>query len=139
MRRTFAAVIVACVILCAKGAFAHRIDEYLQATLLSLESHRVQASMRLIPGILVSTSVIAGIDSNGDGAFSESEERAYAQSVLGDLAITINGKNVQPVLDSWSFPEPTQMRQGLGEIHIEYSIKYGGPAVRWPEPKPDYH
>ena len=76
------------------AAFAHRIDEYLQATILSLETNRVQASMRLIPGILVAPSVIAGIDSNGDGAFSESEERAYAQRVLGDLSITIDGESV---------------------------------------------
>ncbi len=128
MRRTSAAVIAACVLLCVRAASAHRIDEYLQATILSLETNRVQASMRLIPGILVSPSVIAGIDSNGDGAFSESEERAYAQRVLGDLSITIDGKNVQPALVSWSFPEPAQMREGLGEIHIEYTINY---AADW--------
>ena len=109
MRRTFAAVIAACVFLCAKGAFAHRIDEYLQATILSLETNRIQASMRLIPGILVSPSVIAAIDSNSDGAFSESEERAYAKRVLGDLSITLDGKNVRPALISSSFPGPAQM------------------------------
>jgi hypothetical protein len=32
---------------------------------------------------------------------------------------------VQPVLLSWSFPDPAQMRDGLGEIHIEYAIDYG--------------
>ena len=56
--------------------------------------------MRFIPGILASRSVIAGIDSNGDGAFSEGEERASAQRVLGDLSITINGMNVHPALVS---------------------------------------
>jgi hypothetical protein len=127
MRRSHPALFAASVLLCAKGAAAHRIDEYLQATLLSLETNRVQASMRLIPGILVAPSVIAGIDANGDGAFSESEERAYAQRVLGDLSITIDGINLQPVLLSWSFPEPAQMREGLGEIHIEYTadLPYG--------------
>jgi hypothetical protein len=124
MRRTSPALIAACIFLCAKGASAHRIDEYLQATILSLEAHRVQVSMRLIPGIRVSPSVIAAIDSDGDGAFSESEERAYAQRVLGDLSITLDGKNVQPALLSSSFPEPAQMREGLGEIHIEYAIDY---------------
>src|SRR5437879_5677381 len=119
MRRTFEGFVAAGILLCARGAFAHRIDEYLQATLLTIETNRVQASMRLIPGVLVASSVIAGIDSNGDGAFSESEERAHAKRVLGDLSITIDGKNVQPVLASWSFPEPAQMREGLGEIHIE--------------------
>jgi hypothetical protein len=124
MRRNIAAAIAAGVLLFGKTVFAHRIDEYLQATILSLETNRVQASMRLIPGILVSPSVIASIDSDGDGVFSESEERAYAQRVLGDLSITIDGKSVQPRLVSWSFPQPAQMRDGLGEIHIEYTIEY---------------
>ncbi len=123
MKPKSASLIAACILLCANPASAHRIDEYLQATILSLDADRVQASMRLIPGILVSPSVIAGIDGNGDGAFSENEKRAYAQRVLGDLSITIDGISVQPVLVSWSFPEPAQMREGLGEIHIEFTAK----------------
>jgi hypothetical protein len=129
MRPTITAVVAACVLLFGETASAHRIDEYLQATILSVEANRVQASMRLIPGMLVSSSVIAAIDSNGDGYFSEGEERAYAQRVLGDLSITIDGKSVQAKLISWTFPQPAQLRDGLGEIHIEYSVDlpYGGP------------
>ena len=122
MTRKIAPAIAACVLLFGKTAFAHRIDEYLQATILSLETNCVQASMRLIPGILVSPSLIADIDSNGNGVFSESEERAYAQHVLGDLSITIDGKRVQPKLVSWSFPQPVQLRDGLGGIHIGYTM-----------------
>src|SRR5580698_1946858 len=121
MKGKTVAALVACALLFGKTVSAHRIDEYLQATILSLEGNRVQASMRLIPGILVSSSVIASIDRNGDGVFSESEERAYAQRVLNDLTITIDGKSVQPKLISWSFPQPAQMRDGLGEIHVEYT------------------
>src|SRR5580700_3358159 len=128
MRRKTAVLIAACILVLGKAVFAHRIDEYLQATILSLEGNRVQASMRLIPGILVSPSVIANIDSNGDGAFSEGGERAYAQRVLDDLTITIDGKSVPPKLISWTFPQPAHMRDGLGEIHIEYAMElpYGG-------------
>jgi hypothetical protein len=124
MTQKIAAVIAACVFLFGKTALAHRIDEYLQATILSLESNRVQASMRLIPGVLVASSVIANIDRDGDGVFSEIEERAYAQRVLGDLSISIDGKSLQPKLVSWSFPQAAQMRDGLGEIHIEYTVDY---------------
>ena len=85
--------------------------------------------MRLIPGVLVAPSVISAIDSNHDGVFSEAEEQAYAQRVLGDLSIAIDGKSVSPQLLSWIFPEPTQMREGLGEIQIEYRVELpsGGP------------
>ena len=66
-------IAVAAILLCLGGvASAHRLDEYLQATIISVEKDRVQASMRLIPGVAVSSSVIASIDSNGDGVISES-------------------------------------------------------------------
>jgi hypothetical protein len=120
MRGKGAAVLVAGIFLCAGVSSAHRIDEYLQATLLSVETGRIHASMRLIPGILVAPEVIAAIDSNGDGTFSEGEKRAYAQRVLDDISIAIDGTSVKPAMISWGYPEPAQMREGLGEIHIEY-------------------
>ncbi len=85
--------------------------------------------MRLIPGMLVAPSVIAAIDRNHDGVFSGSEKRAYADRVLGDLSITIDGQSVFPQLLSWHFPEPAQMREGLGEIQLDYRVALppGGP------------
>ena len=41
MRRTSAVLTAAFAFFYVKGASAHRIDEYLQATILSLEAHRV--------------------------------------------------------------------------------------------------
>ena len=110
----------------------HRIDEYLQATILTVEKDHVQASMRLIPGIAVSSSVIASIDTNGDGVFSEAEQRAYAERVLGDLSLTVDGNSVRPKLVSVAFPQIEQMREGLGEIHIEFTadLPRGGPNRR---------
>ena len=78
--------------------------------------------MRMIPGVLVADDIIAGIDRDGDGVYSDDEERAYAQGVLGDLSIAVDGKGVRPKLLAWSFPQPAQMRAGLGEIHIEYEV-----------------
>jgi HupE / UreJ protein len=123
MKWKFGFIAAACILLVAKAAWAHRIDEYLQATIISLEANRVQASMRLIPGVMVAPSVIAAIDSSQDGVFSESEKQAYAQRVLGDLTITIDGKSVAARLRSWSFPEPAQMLGGIGEIQIEYAVE----------------
>ena len=97
-------------------AWAHRIDEYLQATILSLESNRAHASMRLIPGVMVAPSIIATIDTDHDGAFSDAEKQAYADRVLRDLSITIDGAAATPHFDSLAIPEASQLRDGLGEI-----------------------
>ena len=116
------AVIAVWLLFSGTNASAHRIDEYLQATILSLQANEAHASMRLIPGMLLAPSVIAAIDSNHDGAFSQGEMQAYAQRVLGDLSITIDGRRALPQLLSWSFPKPAEMRAGLGEIYIEYRV-----------------
>jgi hypothetical protein len=114
------------------AASAHRLDEYLQATILSVEKDHVQASMRLIPGVAVSSSVIASIDSNGDGVISEAEQKAYAERVLGDLSLTVDGHRLNPKLVSADFPQIEEMKEGLGEIHIEFTadLPRGGPNRR---------
>lgn len=114
------------------SASAHRLDEYLQATILSVEKDHLQASMRLIPGVAVSSAVIASIDSNGDGIISELEQPDYAMRVLDDLLITVDGNRVKPTLVSVEFPRVEQMKEGLGEIHIEFRVDLpsGGPNRR---------
>ncbi|AXC16213.1 putative membrane protein (plasmid) [Acidisarcina polymorpha] len=109
-------------LVCSLPAWAHRIDEYLQATILSLGANQVHASMRLIPGVLVAPSVIATIDANRDGSFSEDEKRAYADQVIGDLSLSIDGRAMKPQLDSWDIPDASHLRDGLGEIHLEYHV-----------------
>lgn len=113
----------------AAGALAHRLDEYLQATILSVEKDRVQASMRLIPGVAVSSRVITSIDTNGDGIFSEDEQQAYAQRVLRDISTTVDGRSASPMLVSRKFPPIDQIKQGIGEIQIDFTIALppGGP------------
>ena len=112
----------------ARIAYAHRLDEYLQATLLTVEQDEVRASMRLIPGVSVAPSVIANIDINHDGILSEAEQQGYAQRVLNDLILTCDGQTITPKLISATFPTIDQMREGLGEIHIQFtaSLPRGG-------------
>lgn len=104
-------------------ASAHRLDEYLQATILSVEKNRIQAFMRLVPGVAVSSAVIASIDSNGDGVISDAERHAYAQRLLRDLSLSVDGHVLTPQLLSVDFPTIEQMKQGLGEIKIEFAAK----------------
>jgi hypothetical protein len=107
------------------GAFAHRLDEYLQATILSVEKDNVRASMRLIPGVAVSSIILADIDTNGDGVISEAEQRAYVERVLRELSITVDGKSVRPTLVSQKFPAIEEIKEGVGEIQIEFRVELG--------------
>jgi len=116
-------LIVACAILQCFGpsADAHRLDEYLQATLFTLEQDRIDMLMRLTPGVDVSAFVLAGIDRDGNSVVSETERHAYAERVLRDLSIAVDGKTLRLELSSVEFPATEDFREGLGEIQIRYS------------------
>lgn len=102
-------------------ASAHRLDEYLQATIFSIEPGRVQATIRLVPGVAVAPAVMASIDSNHDGVLSSEEQSRYAQAVLADLRIEEDGRRLQLHLLSASFPAVDLIRQGTGEIQLTFS------------------
>src|SRR5579862_5567273 len=124
MKARFVAA-VALLLSVGAGAFGHRLDEYLQATLISVEKDRVVASMRMIPGVAVSSAVLDSIDTNKDGVISEAEGRAYAARVLGDLIVTVDGKRVSPLLVSETFPAIEEIKGGIGEIQIAFTVELG--------------
>ena len=92
------AIVAAVLMALPAPAYGHRLDEYLQATILSVDTDRVEGSMRLVPGVAVGSGVIARIDTDGDGLISATEELAYARRVLGDLALSVDGHRVGPRL-----------------------------------------
>lgn len=108
----------------AAPASAHAIDEYLQASLLSIHQDRADVFMRLVPGVAVNARVLAGIDANADGAISQAEGRAYAHRVLDDLRIRLDGRPLRPKLEKAVVPAPAILKDGLGEIRIEYAILF---------------
>jgi hypothetical protein len=115
-------VIVALVLLLIPAAVVgHRLDEYLQATIFSIDANRVQGSMRLVPGVAVASAIISTIDTNHDGSLSDAEQQAYSRSVLRDLVLSADGKPLQLNLVSLEFPAIEEIEQGTGEIHINFS------------------
>jgi hypothetical protein len=113
------ALAAAILLLAATPAAAHRLDEYLQATLISVEKDRIQAEMRLTPGVAVLPIVLANIDTDGDGMISEAEQRTYAQRVLRDLSLSVDGNALPFRLGATKFPKVEAMKEGLGEIQLE--------------------
>jgi hypothetical protein len=105
--------------LLASPAMAHRLDEYLQASLLSLSPDRVQIQLDLTPGVAVLPLVMSAIDTDRDGTISEAERGAYASQVLRDLSLSADGETLQLRLVSRRFPELDELKQGLGVIRLE--------------------
>jgi hydrogenase/urease accessory protein HupE len=112
----------------AMPTFAHRLDEYLQATTFIVDEDHVEAQMRLTPGVQVSDRVLAVIDANADGVISEAEQQAYAKHVSRDLSLEIDGSPLQVRLVSSMFPKLEEMKEGIGDIllNFEAGLPQGG-------------
>ena len=91
---------------------AHRLDEYLQATTLSIERDRVQAQISLMPGVAVFPMVLAKIDTDTDGVISDAERQAYAERILHDLSLTVDGHRLRLRLVSSEFARTEEMKEG---------------------------
>jgi hypothetical protein len=123
------ALLAAIALLAGTPAVAHRLDEYLQGTLLTIEKSRVDAQITLTPGVAIFPALITLIDTDGNGVVTTTEQRAYADRILRDLTLNIDGRPLTPKLQSMDFPPIEDMKEGRGEIHIEVAAELppGGP------------
>lgn len=119
--KTAMMLVVALLLVTTTPAFAHRVDELLQATTISLENGRVDAEIRLTPGIEVVPAVVRSIDTNADGVISAAEQGAYGESVLRDVSLTVDGARARLLLVSWAFPDIALMKAGRGQILLEFT------------------
>ena len=104
---------------------AHRLDEYLQATLVAVEPRDIRLQINLAPGVAVAGQVLALIDRDRDGAISTKEEAAYAELLRRDLIVRLDQRNVELKLTASSFPAPAELRDGVGVIRLDFSATAG--------------
>lgn len=105
---------------------AHRLDEYLQATIITVEKSRLQIEMTMTPGVAVSSFLLSTIDTDGDGTISETEQHAYAERVLRDISVEVDGFRLQPQLRSVIFPALAELKDGSGEIKLNFDAGVPG-------------
>src|SRR5215813_1418725 len=107
------------------AVFAHRDDQYLQATLVAIEPSGVRLQINLTPGVAVAEQVLAQIDRDRDGVISTNEAAAYAESLKRDLMLRIDGRKLELKLTASEFVAPEELRTGSGIIQIEFSATPG--------------
>ena len=122
--------LLGCLVLAlATDGFAHRLDEYLQATRLSVTTNRIDLSIDLTPGVAVVDQVLAVIDQDRDGRVSSDECTAYAQGVLKDIRIGLDEKVFPLSLVDASFPALHEVKGGTGTIRIKATAPVGQLSV----------
>ena len=125
MKTLFTSVMIGCAMLALSSpAAAHRLDEYLQATRLSIGRDRINLEVDLTPGVEVAGRVLALIDTDRDGKMSSLEEQFYAQRLLDSLELAFDGRPISISLVNSSFPQFEDMAQGTGTIRLHASATF---------------
>ena len=103
-------------------AFAHRLDECLQALRVSVTTNRIDFSFKLTPGTAVADQLLAVIDKDRDGQFSAREVTAYIQRFLKDVRVKLDEKFLVLTETEASFPSLPEIKAGVGIIHIKATV-----------------
>ena len=101
------------------AAPAHPVDEVIQGAYLTIAPGEVRLELDLTPGAEVAPIVLPLLDPNGDGAVSEAEAQAYAEGVLADSTLLLDGEPTTLALVAVEVPEASLMMEGAGVIRIE--------------------
>jgi hypothetical protein len=107
------------------AAFAHVLDEYLQATLVAIEPGEVRLQINLTPGVEVADKILTRIDRNRDGVVSKAEAATYSELLKRDLTVRLDGRETELKLTESNIPAPAELRTGHGIIQVEFMITPG--------------
>jgi len=94
-----------------------------------MSTNRIDLSIDLTPGVAVADQVLAVIDQDRNGQISGDECTAYAESVLKDICVGLDGKVLAPSLAAASFPAPHEVKEGTGVIRIKATATAGRLSV----------
>ena len=97
---------------------AHRLDEYLQATRISLAHDRIDIEIDATPGALMARDITSRLDLDADGHISPLEAEAYGQAVLRDVQLDLDGVPLLLTLTRVEVPSIGEMSDGVGTIQI---------------------
>ena len=112
-------VVFSAVLALSFSAEAHRLDEYLQATRIGIATSRIDLAIDLTPGMAVAQELLRSIDPHGNARIPPERERTYAQSVLQDLVLELDGKRQSIELIRATFPPCADMELGEGTILLQ--------------------
>jgi hypothetical protein len=113
------------------GAPAHRLDEYLQATLIGVSRDGADVEIQLTPGVAMLPLLMAVIDQDRDGRISPAEQRDYASRIVRDVELLVDGAPAPLSLIEATFPAIDAMREGLGTIRIKLRTARSGHVLRF--------
>lgn len=118
MKTTTLVLATVVILIGSTRASAHRLDEYLQASRLSVEPDRIVLELDLTAGVSVADGIAASIDTDGNDHISAAESVTYSRAVVADLSLEVNKAPVALTVTSVEAPTIADMKHGVGIMRV---------------------
>jgi hypothetical protein len=103
---------------------AHRLEEVLQGTLISILPDHVILEIDISPGVETAQRFLTLADTSGDGFLSPGEQETYARRVMEDIILEIDHQPTRLDLRQSAFPPVDEMRAGTGTIRLALRAQF---------------
>jgi len=116
-----AIITVAFLLFPAYSVKAHPADLYAHTITITLSQTEMQIEWQLKPGPLLINFIWNQMDTDQDGAISDSESKSWSASRLDLLQVSLDGKSLPLTVDSIQIPSSLQTFQA-GEENITFHL-----------------
>lgn len=100
------------------AVLAHPVNEYVQASYLTLTEDQILIDVNLTAGVLIGDAILADIDVDDDGIISDSEQIEYAEMVASELYLEADGQALTITLSDVEYPTITNLKGGEDAIRL---------------------
>ena len=100
---------------------AHRVEGLLQNSLVEVLPSQVGVEVTLVPGIDIAPKIVALLDADGDGVFSESESAAWSARFMAAQSVTVDGQSLPLKLEGIRASPLAEMNSGHAEIIVHFT------------------
>src|SRR6476619_5921795 len=100
------------------AALAHPLDQYLQATYITVAPAQIVVELDLSPGVLVAPQVLPQLDTDGDQQITAAEGQAYADALLRNVVLQVDGTPLALAATPIEMPPYLTIQAGYGTIRI---------------------
>ena len=107
---------------------AHRVEGLLQNSLVEVLPSQVGVEVTLVPGIDIAPKIVALLDADGDGVFSESESAAWSARFMAAQSVTVDGQSLPLKLEGTRASPLAEMNSGHAEIIVHFTADFAALA-----------
>src|SRR5690349_4787766 len=98
--------------------WAHPLDQYVLASYLSVAPEQIILEIDMTPGVLLAPQFLPTLDTNNDQQISEAEGQTYANLILKNVELRVDGTTRLLTFTKIDMPDFLNLQTGYGTMRL---------------------